>query len=811
MMRSGGKHDYAEVNANDRKGLFDVEEFDDSDELEHFALQPPAVKTRKRRKSPPSRTCCLNCKSSCLLFLVAVSFILTLVLAGLVSYLRSQLNGLNEQLQEVKKNVETGNQETPEALQNVHSSIKDINTKLAGLKEIQTKEDDLGKQVKTLNEDVGKLSKSVSEASKITNLPDQVQQIKQNLATMGSSVSTLQDQVKTFNSFKDKYDKDHDDMKQAIDKMAVQMTALRSKTANFSSSSSPSSDNADITEISTRLSTLANAFKEKMSSVESALQLVQLTTMSLSNRTATLEKKVNSRGDSTDKNTPTMPPNVQLDLDEIALQVAEKVKSNLTASGDVGTNTLVDHIVLELGNISNRIHALEGKFSQSKQSALTESPMSNDNNQTSSNIMNTKSTLLLLQQQLKELNESKTDKGPAVTDSSGGVSEGTVRDLISTAIAAYMKQDKEQDKEYEMGIERLNITVDSMKQQLKAQADLSLSLSTTQREFSKRIYQLEHKAANAEKEDSEMPHRPLHLTGIDSNADLRSYYYIWDGDDDGKVSYNELRSQMGVHMPPEERMKHYDYNGDGGYSEYELASAMGFETYTTPSPLDANATTSGPEFLHIPSIHTKEDLKTNFYRWDRDGDSFVRYDDLPMFLGSDMPRKHLFRPWDTDGDNQYSLQELIVAFGFPPDTTIAPATRGPTTAAPTVLPTTPPLVKMEVSGIDSESTLEAMFTYWDKNRDGFASLDELHEALGKTIPSPSYLTPYDDDGDGLFTQRNLKMAFGFIPVTDDIAHGRTQVPSSQLTKKTTTKRSVRSKLSALRKALEQRLQDHSRK
>ncbi|XP_064624302.1 EF-hand calcium-binding domain-containing protein 14-like isoform X6 [Lineus longissimus] len=732
MMRSGGKHDYAEVNANDRKGLFDVEEFDDSDELEHFALQPPAVKTRKRRKSPPSRTCCLNCKSSCLLFLVAVSFILTLVLAGLVSYLRSQLNGLNEQLQEVKKNVETGNQETPEALQNVHSSIKDINTKLAGLKEIQTKEDDLGKQVKTLNEDVGKLSKSVSEASKITNLPDQVQQIKQNLATMGSSVSTLQDQVKTFNSFKDKYDKDHDDMKQAIDKMAVQMTALRSKTANFSSSSSPSSDNADITEISTRLSTLANAFKEKMSSVESALQLVQLTTMSLSNRTATLEKKVNSRGDSTDKNTPTMPPNVQLDLDEIALQVAEKV--------------------------------------------------------------------------------SKTDKGPAVTDSSGGVSEGTVRDLISTAIAAYMKQDKEQDKEYEMGIERLNITVDSMKQQLKAQADLSLSLSTTQREFSKRIYQLEHKAAaNAEKEDSEMPHRPLHLTGIDSNADLRSYYYIWDGDDDGKVSYNELRSQMGVHMPPEERMKHYDYNGDGGYSEYELASAMGFETYTTPSPLDANATTSGPEFLHIPSIHTKEDLKTNFYRWDRDGDSFVRYDDLPMFLGSDMPRKHLFRPWDTDGDNQYSLQELIVAFGFPPDTTIAPATRGPTTAAPTVLPTTPPLVKMEVSGIDSESTLEAMFTYWDKNRDGFASLDELHEALGKTIPSPSYLTPYDDDGDGLFTQRNLKMAFGFIPVTDDIAHGRTQVPSSQLTKKTTTKRSVRSKLSALRKALEQRLQDHSRK
>jgi hypothetical protein len=68
-------------------------------------------------------------------------------------------------------------------------------------------------------------------------------------------------------------------------------------------------------------------------------------------------------------------------------------------------------------------------------------------------------------------------------------------------------------------------------------------------------------------------------------SDLQKYYYSWDGDDDGKVSYSDMRNQMGIHMPPEERMKHYDYNGDGSYSEYELSSAMGFDQYTTPPPV----------------------------------------------------------------------------------------------------------------------------------------------------------------------------------------------------------------------------------
>jgi hypothetical protein len=50
MIRANGKHAYAEVDSNDRKGIFDVEDVEDSDELEHFALQPPVpvVKGRKR-------------------------------------------------------------------------------------------------------------------------------------------------------------------------------------------------------------------------------------------------------------------------------------------------------------------------------------------------------------------------------------------------------------------------------------------------------------------------------------------------------------------------------------------------------------------------------------------------------------------------------------------------------------------------------------------------------------------------------------------------------------------------------------------
>ena len=49
MRSTAAKDDYtyAEVNSNDTKGLFDPGEFEDSDELEHFALQP-RIKGRKR-------------------------------------------------------------------------------------------------------------------------------------------------------------------------------------------------------------------------------------------------------------------------------------------------------------------------------------------------------------------------------------------------------------------------------------------------------------------------------------------------------------------------------------------------------------------------------------------------------------------------------------------------------------------------------------------------------------------------------------------------------------------------------------------
>jgi hypothetical protein len=46
------------------------------------------------------------------------------------------------------------------------------------------------------------------------------------VATMGSTVSTIQDQVKTFKTFKDVYEKDHVDMKESIEKIQVHVLSF---------------------------------------------------------------------------------------------------------------------------------------------------------------------------------------------------------------------------------------------------------------------------------------------------------------------------------------------------------------------------------------------------------------------------------------------------------------------------------------------------------------------------------------------------------------------------------------------------------
>ena len=59
------------------------------------------------------------------------------------------------------------------------------------------------------------------------------------------------------------------------------------------------------------------------------------------------------------------------------------------------------------------------------------------------------------------------------------------------------------------------------------------------------------------------------------------------------------------------------------------------------------------------------DGRTNFNRWDKDGDGYVEYKHMRDFLGPYNPDEEGLKAFDTNQDNKYSLNEMLAAMGFP--------------------------------------------------------------------------------------------------------------------------------------------------
>ena len=71
--------------------------------------------------------------------------------------------------------------------------------------------------------------------------------------------------------------------------------------------------------------------------------------------------------------------------------------------------------------------------------------------------------------------------------------------------------------------------------------------------------------------------------------------------------------------------------------------------------------------IHRLNVSLISDVRLEFYKWDRDGDEYVTYDDILGFYGPNMPSRQALAQFDWDEDHKYSVSEMQAAFGFQPD------------------------------------------------------------------------------------------------------------------------------------------------
>ncbi|CAH1243305.1 EFCAB14 [Branchiostoma lanceolatum] len=73
------------------------------------------------------------------------------------------------------------------------------------------------------------------------------------------------------------------------------------------------------------------------------------------------------------------------------------------------------------------------------------------------------------------------------------------------------------------------------------------------------------------------------------------------------------------------------------------------------------------EWPHLPPMNgyeTPHALEIGFFRWDVNGDGHVNYEDMADFLGPKLPRREDLMAFDANGNGQLELPEFYRAFGF---------------------------------------------------------------------------------------------------------------------------------------------------
>ncbi|NXC46882.1 EFC14 protein, partial [Penelope pileata] len=96
-------------------------------------------------------------------------------------------------------------------------------------------------------------------------------------------------------------------------------------------------------------------------------------------------------------------------------------------------------------------------------------------------------------------------------------------------------------------------------------------------------------------------------------------------------------------------------------------------TMTKPTDLSRLASRSADDstekngqlrHLSLPGISSIEDLQNLFEKAPKDADGKLSFEDLQKLLGSTAQESQIFKKFDTDGDEKYSLQELRLALGI---------------------------------------------------------------------------------------------------------------------------------------------------
>ncbi|XP_074643019.1 uncharacterized protein LOC141900150 isoform X2 [Tubulanus polymorphus] len=585
---------------------------------EEFALpaQKSVIRTRGSFWKCPL---CSVCVPICIFILVTIC----LLLAGALIWMQLSLRRDIEILRRKVISVQSGSESTPDQLQSLHTKITEITNSIedekSGLTPLSNSIININKQLKLLNSTTKQLSQGLAAAPELKNLPKQFKQITKDIATFENNIATVKDDISKFKSHTSAKNVDVIHKIESLKKIVETLKQNQTK---------PSKSNND-----------------RSAGTENHLQ-----------------KDIDKMNDELKKMNSTFDKHVSVLTDLVEKQ--QKILQSLVNNSN---------------SMSDRIHEVESWHASNHVTTA---------NQTTVNVTRIVSEVL---DRLSSMNKTQ--------ESDKETHEMTYNDTrfysaVNSVIDKYMVKEKQI---LNLNMSEFNSSLQRFKMAISSQQTSLLALKEAQQQLTVRVKTIDKKL-DSNKPMGGLSH--LSLENIRTRKELQTMFNEWDRDHDGKINVSDIRN---VNLTTK-NLTQYDKDNDGYFTINEIANAFNltavpknetlnpsnFSTTASPStsfPSTASQSESSSQTatrgirttralanpdlpplykVVVPGIENKRALENAFDQWKpfTRFDNFVTYHDIERDLGALTPPKRLFKIYDLDHNDKYSLDELMMAFGL---------------------------------------------------------------------------------------------------------------------------------------------------
>ncbi|CAH1243304.1 EFCAB14 [Branchiostoma lanceolatum] len=598
----------------------------DSSDLEEFSL--PVRKSGFSKRHSRCRLCTRSCFPLCIFVLMTACIVTSGGLVWMHLDLKKDLDNLREHLARVEQSEMAMPGQVEQLKQNLKHQddrLETLSTGETGLSVANKHLAQLDKQIAKLNKTTISISASVSSSQKLVALPSTVEDLSKQMASIGSEIESMKEEMSTTTSTQRQLQQQVEDMRAELDQLKrneavtdvpasaavapvpgvspTTLSPVQQLTAAATKARAELEDGgvlgsyvekevASLTEMVHQLNDTLQACANKYSVAIADLS----TNMSvLTNRVSVLEGGGVSVTSGNVTHSPMDLLQLRADMDKLLQGVGG---GNSTAGlGDNSFNTLMTQI----RNITVTMEALKAQVTQSQ---------ADDLNDLNSNLLSNRTVASLQGILAKAANQFKKENGV----------KGEELTQLEEAVHNLWE-----------------ITSQHSNDMVVVKAQVNQLLGTVQNVLDNMDMELQTNS---------------NFTAGNNTLDIGTDYSA-EVVTSPSVSIQSLLSSTKAILDGLESTKPAQAN------KTDVA-----EILLNEPTVVTEVTTEWPHLPPMNGYETPHALEIGFFRWDVNGDGHVNYEDMADFLGPKLPRREDLMAFDANGNGQLELPEFYRAFGF---------------------------------------------------------------------------------------------------------------------------------------------------